>query len=102
MTGFVLSPAAQADIATIWDYSAGRWGAAQADDYVRAIRDACHELAAGTRTSRSAEDIRAGYRKAFVRSHILFFRRTEARPIGIVRILHQRMDPTRHIEETQN
>jgi toxin ParE1/3/4 len=67
---------------------------------VRAIRDACHELAAGTRSSRSAEDIRAGYRKAYVGSHILFFRRTESGLIDIVRVLHRRMDPTRHIEET--
>jgi len=99
MTGFVLPPAAQADVAAIWDYSAARWGTARADDYVRAIRDACHGLAAGTKASRTADDIRAGYRKAAVGSHILFFRHTDRGLIDIVRVLHQRMDPTRHIED---
>jgi toxin ParE1/3/4 len=41
MTGYVLSPAAGADLEQIWDYTAERWGQEQAERYVRAIRDAC-------------------------------------------------------------
>lgn len=97
MTGYILSPAARADIEQIWDYTAGRWGEEQAERYVLAIRDTCQELAKGTRQSRAACDIREGYRKTAIGSHILFFRRTDTSLVDIVRILHQRMDIIRHL-----
>ena len=97
MAGFVLSPAAQADIADIWDYTVEKWGLEQAERYVLGIRDACRELAEGTRVSRPADDIRPGYRKAAAGSHVLFFRVTDAGLLDVVRILHQRMDIGRHL-----
>ena len=97
MTGYVLSPAAQADIEQIWDYTVRRWGEAQAGKYVLAIRDACAGLAGGQYPSRAAEDIRAGYRQASVGSHILFFRRPAGGGVAVVRVLHQRMDLLRHV-----
>lgn len=97
MTSFVLSPAAPADIANIWDYTAERWGEAQAERYVLAIRDACQQLATGTKSSRTTDDIRVGYRKAPIGSHVLFFRLTDAGTLNIVRVLHQRMDLHEHL-----
>ena len=97
MTGYLLSPAARADIGQIWDYTAERWGEDQAERYVLAIRDACQELAEGARQSRSADDIREGYRKTAIGSHILFFRSTDTGLVDIVRILHQRMDIIRYL-----
>lgn len=41
MKALGFSPAAQADIEGIWDYSADRWGPDQADRYTDEIRDAC-------------------------------------------------------------
>jgi toxin ParE1/3/4 len=64
---------------------------------VLAIRDACAELAEGKRQSRAADDIRAGYHKAVIGSHILFFRRATTGTLDIVRILHRRMDIIRHL-----
>ena len=97
MTGHVFSPAAQADIEAIWNYTVEHWGLEQAELYVRAIQVACEELAAGTRFSRSAHDIRAGYRQAAVGSHILFFCEGDAGLLDVVRILHQRMDLNQHL-----
>ena len=97
MTGYVLSPAAKADINEIWDYTTSRWGEDQAERYVLAIRDACAELAQGTRQSSPVDDIRVGYHKALVGSHILLFRRAQSGELDIVRILHQRMDFIRHL-----
>lgn len=96
MTGFLLSPAAQADLDEIWDYTAQRWNVDQAETYINALRDACHDLAAGKRVSRLA-DIREGYRKLLVGSHVLFFKQSDAGQIVIVRILHQRMDTDKHL-----
>lgn len=97
MRGYLLSPAAQADLGQIWDYSAERWGADQADRYVRGIRNACEALANNRRQGQDAGAIRPGYRKLAVGSHFLFFRNTDADMIDIVRILHQRMDVATHL-----
>lgn len=96
MTGFLLSPAAQADVEDIWEYTAQRWGAGQAETYIAALRDACHDLATGRRVSHPV-DVREGYRKLRVGSHVLFFKSTAAGQIVIVRILHQRMDTGKHL-----
>jgi toxin ParE1/3/4 len=97
MTGFVLSPAARADIEAIWGYTAQRWGPEQAERYLRLLQAACEDLAHGRRRGRSAEHIRPGYLRAEVGSHILFFRHTQAGVIDIIRILHRRMDTDRHL-----
>lgn len=92
MNGFVLSPAAQADLSAIWDYSAKTWGRDQADRYVIGIRDACQALADGSKKGRSADAVRLGYSKLPVGSHLLFYRVSTTGTIDVVRILHQRMD----------
>jgi toxin ParE1/3/4 len=60
MRGYVLSPAAQADLDAIWQYTVDRWGVAQAERYVFAIRDACNALAAGARIGKAIDDVRPG------------------------------------------
>ena len=95
MAGYALSPAARADIEEIWDYTVRHWGEAQAERYTRNIRDACEALGDGTLSGRSAEDIRAGYRKTAVGSHVMFYR-VRAGVLEIVRILHRNTDVGRH------
>ncbi len=97
MTGHLLSPAAQGDLRSIWDYSARNWGEDQADRYILAIRDACTALADGRKHGRPIDNIRPGYRKLAVQAHFLFYRVTEARLIEVVRILHERMDVAAHL-----
>ena len=99
MTGYLLSPAAQADLEGIWDYTARSWGEAQAERYVLAIRQACEGLAGGTKQGRPIDEIRAGYRKLAVESHFLFYRLTERGAVDIVRILHRRMDVPNRLAE---
>lgn len=91
MSRFTLSPRAQADIEEIWDYTETRWGRDQAEIYVRQIKTAIENLAADPNRGRPCDDVRAGYRKYPVGSHVLFYR---VRPDGvdIVRVLHGRMD----------
>lgn len=96
MKGYILSPAAQADVDEIWDYTAAQWSLAQAEHYIGDIRDACRELAAGRRTSLPV-DVREGYRKLAVGSHVLFFKTTDVGGIVIMRILHKKMDAARHL-----
>lgn len=100
MSRLLYSPAAQADLDSIWTYTFERWGAAQAASYLRELDAACRELAAGTKTSKAIGDIRPGYRKAPARSHVVFFRRVDDGDTLIIRILHRRMDVERHLPKT--
>ena len=91
-----LSPAAEADVDEIWDYSEERWGRPQADRYVRDLASTCAGIAEGLVSSLSVEDIRPGYRKAACGSHMIYFREDDG-DIEVVRILHQSMDVGRHL-----
>lgn len=91
MTDVQLSPAARVDLDEIWDYSARRWGVDQAERYIRAIVEACHEIAVDHREGIAVDYIRRGYRKLAVGSHFVFYRQGAVGP-EIIRVLHQRMD----------
>ncbi len=93
----LLSAAARRDLSGIWTYSAKRWDEAQADRYVRQFADSFDGLARGTLKGRNAKDIRTGYFKLAVGSHLVFYRMGAAGVIEVVRILHQRMDIDRHL-----
>ncbi len=92
----LLSPQAQADLSDIWDFSAERWGVAQAERYVLLLRDAAHDIASGHKPSQQVDEIRSGYFKAFAGSHTFWFVRGRD-SVVVVRILHQAMDPDRHL-----
>lgn len=94
--GFSLTPAARADLDQIWSYSIENWGVDQAANYIRVIQTTLESLAEGTGISRDA-NVRSGYQKARTGSHYIYFRRTDAGLIVVVRILHQSMDVERHI-----
>jgi toxin ParE1/3/4 len=96
MSRFTLSPRARADIEEIWDYTEARWSRDQAEIYVRQIKTAIENLAADPSRGRACDDVRAGYRKYPVGSHVAFYRVTPD-GIDIVRILHGRMDFERHL-----
>jgi toxin ParE1/3/4 len=91
MSGYVLTPAAQADVAEIWDYTAERWSREQATAYIRAIQEACEGLASGMRISRPV-DMKPGYLETNVKSHFIIFRRDGAGLVAVICILHSRMD----------
>ncbi|MGL4976274.1 MAG: type II toxin-antitoxin system RelE/ParE family toxin [Bosea sp. (in: a-proteobacteria)] len=96
MSRYVLSPKAQADLEDIWDFTVERWGIAQAELYLRRLQTAIELVGRQPQLAQSAETVRAGYFKFAAGSHVLFFRRIPD-GIDVVRILHSRMDFTRHV-----
>ena len=91
MSRFTLCPRARADIDEIWNYTEARWSRDQAEVYVRQIKAAIETLAADPSRGRACDDVRAGYRKYPIGSHVLFYRVTPG-GVNIVRVLHGRMD----------
>lgn len=92
-----LSPRARADLSRIWDDSAERWGADQADRYTRLLAEGFDRLAEDPARGRRADEIRSGYFRFSVGSHVLFYRLGTDGGIEIIRILHGRMDFKRHL-----
>lgn len=91
-----LTPAAQRDLSVIWDHTAERWDLNQAERYITEIRAAIERIAAEPDRGRSCDDIRDGYRRYGIGSHLIFYVES-ASGVDVIRILHQRMDPTRHL-----
>lgn len=98
MTGYRLTPAAQRDLSSIWDYTVERWDVRQAEVYMGEIRAALERVADDPRRGRPREEIRAGYFSYSVGSHALFSRASgQHGGVDVIRIVHQRMDPARHL-----
>jgi toxin ParE1/3/4 len=92
----VFSPDAQADIDAIWDNTFEEWGIDQAEIYVQLFRNASLMIAKNPRSGRDCSEIRAGYHRYPVGSHVMFYRIGDD-SIEVVRILHQRMEYGRHL-----
>ena len=99
MSRYVLSPAAQADLEQIWDYTYERWSDDQAETYVREIQRAIELVGDNALIGRSCEEIRTGYRRHAVGSHTLYYRLVAGGDlVDVVRILHKHMDVDRHLD----
>ncbi|MCM3662567.1 type II toxin-antitoxin system RelE/ParE family toxin [Georgenia satyanarayanai] len=96
MNRYRLTPAAQRDLSSIWDFTEERWDIRQAETYIAEIRAAIERVADDPRRGRACDEIRQGYRRYGIGSHLLFYVES-AEGVDVVRILHQRMDPTRHL-----
>ena len=96
MRRYRLAPAAQRDLSSIWDFTLERWDEIQAETYISEIRAAIERIAGDPQRGRNCDEIREGYRRYGIGSHLIFYIvRTDS--VDVIRILHQRVDPARHI-----
>lgn len=96
MTGYQLTQAADADLVQIARYSAHQWSFERAESYLLALDRAFEQLAAFPDTGRDASDLRPGMFRLEHERHAIFYRQTPE-GILIVRVLHQRMLPRKHL-----
>ncbi|MFV0459433.1 MAG: type II toxin-antitoxin system RelE/ParE family toxin [Actinomycetales bacterium] len=96
MSAYRLTPAAQRDLSSIWDYTCEHWDENQAETYVHEVRNAIERIAEVPDRGQAVDELRAGYRRYAIGRHVIYFivRRDG---VDVIRILHQRMDPTRHL-----
>ena len=100
MSAYVLREKASRDLADIWRYTARRWDRLQADKYYRQLVNMIERLAENPSLGRPCDDVRLGYRRRNVGSHVVFYR-TEDKFIEVVRILHARRYFARHLPDDQ-
>ena len=91
-------PLAEEDLKNIWLYSFKNWGETQADYYMQQLDAGLHRLMDNPMLGRSRDGIRLGYRSIQINRHIAYYLIQNQR-IVIVRVLHERMNPSEHIEE---
>lgn len=96
MAEYRLTPAAERDLEAIWTYTLQRWGVEQANRYIDILTAAFAELANSPNTAPACDHVRPGYRRRSVERHMTYFRIT-GYGIAIVRVLHSRMDASRHL-----
>ena len=96
MSRYRLTPGVQRDLSSIWDFTQERGDARQAETYVTEIKAAIERIADDPGRGRACDEIREGYRRYSIGSHLLFYVESDG-GVDMIRILHQRMDPTRHV-----
>ena len=91
-----LTRSARRDLEEISSYSTERWGAERAKVYLSALIARFAWLPRNRSLWRAREDIREGLFSYRESQHIIYFR-SHREGIEIVRVLHARMDPDRHL-----
>jgi toxin ParE1/3/4 len=117
MARFRLARPAQIDLANILATSAQRWGAESRQRYAAVLAAAMRQVAdqpEGPLTKKRPE-LRSGIRSFHIRYtrrsaeedarvrrpvHVLYYRVAQEGVIEIVRVLHERMEPSRHLDES--
>jgi toxin ParE1/3/4 len=87
-----ISKKAIEDLENIWTYTLDKWSKEQADRYYFLLINEIEFIADNFMIGQSVEQTRKDYRVSKVKSHLIFYRKTEEEIVEIVRILHERMD----------
>ena len=88
---------AESDLIDIWQYSFEEWAEAQADKYLDELDRRIKALAERPELGMRRDYVREGYRVLFVASHAVYYAVTPD-TVHIIRVLHGRMDPDRHLD----
>jgi toxin ParE1/3/4 len=115
MARFRLARPAQIDVAGILATSAERWGVEGRQKYAALLAAAMRQVASAPDgpLTRKRPDLRYGIRSFHIRHarrsagadkvgrpvDILYYRAAEGGVIEIIRVLHERMDPGRHLDD---
>ena len=91
-----ISDRADCDLEDIYQYSARQFGEAQAEKYYWSLWDTFRVLAANPFAGRKRVTFSPPLRSHHHQKHVIFYRVCDDH-ILIVRVLHERMDPERHL-----
>ncbi len=92
MATFTLTEAAKNDLKGIARFTQRHWGIEQRNKYLKILDNSFHQLAGNPATGRTCHEIKIGYYKFPIGSHVIFYRKKGDLIIQIVRVLHKSMD----------
>jgi toxin ParE1/3/4 len=93
----LIAPAAKNDLKDIYQYGLRRWGQTQSDRYLATIKDQFWSLTEQPLMGIEHPELQSDIRSLPIQRHTLFYRATENR-VEIIRVLHGRQDPQRHLK----
>ena len=93
----VIAPAAKADLKDIYQYGLRQWGQAQSDSYLENLKDHFWSLTELPLMGVERPELLPGARSLPIESHTLFYR-VSTNTVEIIRVLHGRQDPQRHLK----
>lgn len=94
----LIAPAAKHDLIDIFQYGLHRWGRAQSESYLANIQNQFWSLTQQPRMGTERPELLPDIRSLSIESHVLFYR-IAAQRIEILRVLHSRQDPQRHLKK---
>jgi toxin ParE1/3/4 len=92
-----IAPSAKADLKEIYQYGLRQWGQAQSDSYLENLKDHFWSLTEQPLMGVERPELLPGVRSLPIESHALFYRVTTD-TVEIIRVLHGRQDPQRHLK----
>ncbi len=95
---YQLTEEASRDVEGILEYSVKNFGVVQTEHYFAALKECIELIADNPQIGHSAEDILHGYLRFPHESHVIFYKIFPS-SILVVRILHECMDPNRHMKK---
>jgi len=93
----VIAPAAKNDLKAIYQYGLQRWDQNQSDNYLTLIKDQLWSLTEQPLLGIERTELLPNARSLIIQSHTLFYR-VSAQQLEIIRVLHNRQDPQRHLK----
>lgn len=93
----IISPIARDDLKDIYQFGMRSWGEAQSSKYLDTLKVHFWTLTEQPKMGIEREELLPNMRSFPVESHVIFYR-LEAKQIEIIRVLHERQDPIRHIK----
>jgi len=93
----VIAPAAKTDLKDIYQYGLRQWGQTQSTSYLENIKEHFWTLTEQPLIGIDRPELLHGARSLSIESHILFYRVTTD-TVEIIRVLHGRQDPQRHLK----
>jgi toxin ParE1/3/4 len=96
--GWVIRPAAQADLSEIWRHGVATWGVEQADRYVDGLFAIFDLLADFPELARDRTEFLPPVRIHSSGAHLVIYR-LEGQGVQIIRILHARQNLTAYLLE---
>ena len=93
----VKSPLAKDNIKGIWHYSFNKWGESKATEYLMQLNAKMQGLCKNPERGKSRDYIWQSYRSIRVNHHIIFYR-LQGQEIDIIRVLHERMNAEKHLQ----
>ncbi len=99
MAKYIISEKSLEDLNNIWIYTAENWSVEQANRYYNLIVDEIEYISENFETAKEFGTIRKDYKYSKVKSHLVFYKRSENLELEVVRILHERMNIKNIINE---